>query len=279
MPQHCPYVGVTVAQFQGFMPSTLIRGLKLLGIDFVELNKSILPEIDRVADSLGSIITAFHLPLIAENGWDFSCLDYKNEIDSMIDTLQRYRDKLHLHHVVCHPPEPDKQSEKLRFSLEFLFENLQKLNIPVHLENVPALHPDEFLKIYWQAEQSLNTKLAGMCFDAPHYFVDGHDPVELFKTFRDITTSVHLSDCHEAEDVHLPFNCGGSLPVNEFLSTLRESGFCGFITLEIKPHSLKELDAYIDSYMTTLQHMNYKKYLKTKLRLFALRPLINRFAA
>lgn len=279
MPQHFPRVGVTVAQFQGFMPSTLLRGLKLLGIDFVELNKSIMPEIDRVVDSLGSMITAYHLPLIGENGWDFSCLDYKNEIDNMIATLQRYREKLRLQHVVCHPAESDKKSDAPRSSLEFLFENLQKLNIPIHLENVPALHPDEFLKVYWQAERYLGAKLAGMCFDAPHYFIDGHDPVELFKSFRDIASSVHLSDCLEAEDVHLPFDCGGFLPVHEFLSALRDTGFCGFITLEIKPHSLKELDAYIDSYMTTLQYMNYKKYLKTKLRLFALRPLINKFAA
>lgn len=274
-----PFVGVTVSQYEGFMPSTLIRGLKLLGMDFVELNKSIFPEIDRVTHNLGSMVTAFHLPLVVEDGWDFSCLDYKKEINDMIDMLHAYRDKLHLRHVVCHPPEPEKGGSHLNSSPDFLFENLKKLDVPVQLENVPSCHPDTFLQLYWQAEKTLGPLLAGMCFDAPHYFVDGFDPVEQFKTFQDIVGCIHLSDCMEGKDEHIPFNSGGVLPVNDFLATVAGSTFRGTITLEIRPHSLKELDSYIESYMTTLQHFNYKKYLKTRLRLFALRPLINRFAA
>lgn len=261
------------------MPSTLIRGLKLLGMEFVELNKSIFPEIDRVVKNLGSMITAFHLPLVAEDGWDFSCLDYKNDINHMIDTLQRYRDDLHVQHVVCHPPEPNHADTALKSSIDFLFENLKKLGLPVMLENVPTFHPDDYLKTYWHAEKELGSLLAGMCFDAPHYFIDGHDPIEQYKTFQNIAGCIHLSDCLEGKDEHIPFKSGGVLPVNEFLSTVRNSNFSGTITLEIRPHSLKELDAYIESYMTTLQHVNYKKYLKTRLRLFALKPIINRFAA
>jgi len=279
MSQQGSYVGVTVSKFEGFMPSTLIKGLKLLGMDFIEINQSILPEIDRVTRNLGSMITAFHLPLVSEHGWDFSCLHYKKEINDMISILRRYREKLRIQHVVCHPPEPEKSDNKLDSSIDFLFENLLKLDIPVQLENVPSLHPDDFLKIYWQTEKVLGKLLAGMCFDAPHYFVDGYDPVCQFQTLLDIVGCIHLSDCLEGQDVHMPFKCGGTLPVNEFLSTVHESNFRGTITLEIKPHSLKELGAYIDSYMTTLQHVNYKKYLRTKLRIFALRPLINRFAA
>jgi sugar phosphate isomerase/epimerase len=273
------HVGVTVSQYEGFMPSSLIRGVKLLGMDFVELNKSIFPEMDRVVRNLGSMSTAFHLPLVVEDGWDFSCLDYKNEIDEMIDMLQTYRSKLHLRHVVCHPPEPEQGPTHLNSSLDFLFENLNKLGVPVQLENVPTWHPDDYLKLYWQAEKALGPLLAGMCFDAPHYFVDGFDPIEQYKTFQDIVGCIHLSDCVEGKDEHIPFKSGGALPVNEFLSTVAASNFSGTITLEIRPHSLKELDSYIESYMTTLQYVNYKKYLKTRLRLFALRPLINRFAA
>jgi sugar phosphate isomerase/epimerase len=279
MAYQVPYVGVTVSQFEGFMPSALIRGLKMLGMDFVELNKSIFPEIDRVVDNLGSMITAFHLPLVVENGWDFSCYDYIDDIDNMIGTLQKYRDKLRLQHVVCHPPEPESSSQPLNSSLDFLFENLQKLDIPVQLENVPNKHPDDFLKLYWQTEKALGPLLAGMCFDAPHYYVDGFDPLEQYRTFQDIVGCIHLSDCLEGQDVHLPFKSGGTLPVTDFLTAVQHSEFGGYITLEIKPHSLKELDAYIDSYVTTLKHVNYKKYLKTRLRLFALKPLINRFAA
>ncbi|MBN1464659.1 sugar phosphate isomerase/epimerase [candidate division KSB1 bacterium] len=279
MAQRIPYVGVTVAKFQNYMPSFLIKGLKLLGMDFIEINQSILPEIDRFANSLGSLITAFHLPLVSENGWDFSCLDYKVEIDDMIATLRHYKKKLRIQHVISHPPEPEKSANQVDSSFEFLFENLQKLGLPVYLENVTSLDPKAFLNIYWRSKRALGTLLAGMCFDAPHYFVDGHDPIAQYLTFRDLVGCVHLSDCLVGKDAHLPFNSGGALPINEFLATLRNNNFGGYITLELKPQSLNDLEAYIDSYMKTLQFLNYKKHLTTKLRILALRPLINRFAA
>ena len=89
-----PYIGVTVSKFQGFMPSTLISGLRLLGMEFIEVNNSIFPEIDNVVKSLGNMVTAFHLPLVVEDGWDFSSQDHQMQIDDTIYTLNRYKDKL-----------------------------------------------------------------------------------------------------------------------------------------------------------------------------------------
>ncbi len=279
MTQRAPYVGVTVSKFEGYMPSTLIRGLKLLGLDFIEVNMSLFPEIDQVAARLGNMITSFHLPLIGEEGWDLSCLDYKDEIEATINTLKAYKDKLHIQYVVCHPPEPGEASRPLNSSIEFLFENLKKLHMPVHLENVPSINPDEFLGIYWQAEKALGKQLSGICFDAPHFFITGHDPIEQYKTFNDSISSIHLSDCLPDKDEHIPFNSGGALPVHEFLQTVHDANFSNYIILEIRPQSLKELDSYINSYLTTLQYVNTKKYLTSKLRIMALRPLIKRFAA
>ncbi len=274
-----PYVGVTVSKFQGITPSEILRGLKLLGMEFIEINRGVFDEIDKFAENLGAMRTAFHLPLIAEDGWDFSCLDHKAEIEHTIDILNQYNEKLNIQHAVSHPPEPALVSSEKHCSTDFLYENLAKLNMPVYLENVPTIHPDDFLTLFWSSRQALNKQLAGMCFDAPHFFINGHDPIEMFKSFADHVGCIHLSDCLRDKDVHMPFNSGGELPVEEFLQTIESTRFSGYITLEIKPNSLKDIDTYIESYVTTLQHVNYKKYLKTKLRLFALRPILNRFAA
>lgn len=279
MAQPAPHVGVTVSKFEGAMPSSLIRGLKLLGMDFIELNMSIFPEIDKIAGSLGRIITAFHLPLVGEDGWDFSCSRFQGTIDKAIETLNSNKEKLHIHHVVCHPPEAEEAAQRVDSSLDTLFKNLAKLDLPVHLENVPSVTPERFGDIYNQAGSALGSKLAGICFDAPHFFIRGHNPLEQYQKLSDSIASIHLSDCLSDQDVHMPFNSGGSLPVQDFLQAVKTSAFHSFITLEIRPHSLKELDSYFNSYLLTLKFVNPPKYLASKFRIFALRPFIRRFAA
>jgi len=279
MARQAPHVGVTVSEFEGAMPSSIIRGLKLLGMDFVELNMSIFPEIDKVANNLGHIITAFHLPLIGEDGWDFSCADFQEEIDNAVATLNGAKSKLHIQHVVCHPPEAEEATQQVDSSLDTLFENLAKLDLPVHLENVPSVTPEQFGDIFERAKRALGSKLYGICFDAPHFFIRGHDPIKQFQKLNGSVSSIHLSDCLADQDVHIPFKSGGSFPVHDFLLAVNNSGFHSFITLEIRPHSLKELDSYINSYLTTLKYVNRKKYLASKFRIFAMRPLIKRFVA
>lgn len=274
-----PYIGVTVSKFQGFMPSTLISGLRLLGVEFVEINNSIFPEVDSVVKSLGNMVTAFHLPLVVEDGWDFSCHDHKMKIEDAIYTLNKYRDSLKIQHLVAHPPEPHAIHLKQNSSLDYLLENLSKLNLPVYLENVPQVTLENYLEIYKKAKERLGKQLAGMCFDAPHYFITGYDPIEQYVNFNQNIGCIHLSDCYRNSDLHIPFNSGGSLPVESFLKTVKENNFSGYLTLEIKPHSLRELNSYIESYLKTLQYLNYNKYLVSKLRVNTIKPIISKFAS
>lgn len=277
MMQQTAFVGVTVSPFEGFNPADLIRGLRLLGMDFVEINRSVFSEIDRVSENLKQMVTAFHLPLVFDDGWDFSSLAHQAEIDETIYMLNTTKEKLKIHHVVSHPPERAAMVHPEQSSLDFLLANLKRLNLPVYLENVPDVPAHDFERIFRAAHDSLGAQLEGMCFDAPHFYITGYDPLERFQHYRKKIGCIHLSDCSNNDDSHLPFNCGGTLPVIDFLQRVGSSKFSGYITLEIKPPSLDELDAYIESYLTTLQHVNYSKYLKTRLRLFALRPLLNRY--
>ncbi|RPH98443.1 MAG: sugar phosphate isomerase/epimerase [Calditrichaeota bacterium] len=272
-------VGVAVSPFEGFSPSELLRGLRLLGVEFVEINNAVLPEIDRVVENIGAMTTAFHLPLVCEDGWDFSCADHQSEINETIHTLNAYRKKLRISHVISHPPEAALLADPSVSSTASLLQNLKRLHLPVYFENVPAVNENEFERTVADAQSVLGKQFAGLCFDAPHYYITGKDPIEKFRLANSRVGCIHLSDCTADQDNHIPFNCGGTLPVDEFLRQVADSSFSGFITLEIKPEAMNQLDAYINSYLTTLQYVNYSKYLKTRLRLFALRPLINRFTA
>ena len=276
---HFPSVGVTVTKYEGVMPSSLIRRLRLIGMDFVEFNSSIFPEIDKVVENIGSLKTAFHLPIVTDEGWDFSCAKFQKDIDAATTLLNRYKEALNIQHLICHPPEAGANSQKLESSLGTLKENLSRLEIPIHLENVPSIGPAEFDQIYKELDDSLADKLLGICFDAPHFFIKGIDPISQFKKLNGRITSIHLSDCVDDRDEHIPFNSGGTLPVKDFLQAVRETNFNRFITLEIRPVSLDDIKSYINSYLTTLQYVNPKKYRTSRLRIFALRPLLKRFVA
>ena len=114
-----------------------------------------------------------------------------------------------------------------------------------------------------------------MCFDAPHFYITGHDPIEQYKKFSSQVGCVHLSDCHTNDDKHIPFNTGGTFPVDRFLNTLKNN-FSGYLTLEIKPESLLDLEAFIESYLKTLQFLQKGKSIRSRLRWFLLKPLIRR---
>jgi len=269
-------IGVTLDHFDGFTPSTLLGGLKILGIEFVEISHSIFNELEVFSEKLGSITTGFHLPIVHETGWDMSCTAHKNEINDLIDKLNQNKEKLNIHHVICHPPEKNKENNSIETSEKFLFDNLKRLDLPVYMENTPHYHPEKFIEFFSRAKKQLGDKIAGVCYDAPHFFISGYDPVEEYQKMTDKIGCIHLSDCEKNKDVHLPFD-SGILPVNKILKTIRHTKFKGFVTLEILPHSLKDLDAYINSYMKTLHYLNYKKYIYTKIRLIFLSPLIKKF--
>ena len=270
------YSGVTVDTFEGMPPSILLGGIKLLGLEFIEINKTVFTETDKFAAKLGKIKTGFHLPIISESGWDLSCPEHQPKIDRLITNLNINKERLNIQHVISHPYEPDHNVPKLQTSISFLVENLKRIELPIYLENTPCCSPDKFKEMYRDFGKELNGKLNGMCYDAPHLYITGYDLFDFYREMENEIGAIHLSDCEEKKDRHYTFGMG-HLPIPKILQMIKNSSFNGYITLEIKPHSLQEIDSYINSYLTTLKYMNYAKYLKTHIRMFFLRPLIQKF--
>ncbi len=270
------FTGVTVDTFDGFTPSFLIGGLKLLGLDFVEINKTVFQETELFASKIGKIQTGFHLPIISESGWDLSCPAFQKEIETLINNLNTWKDKLNIQHVVSHPIEYSKRHPNLETSKDFLIKNLEQIDLPVYIENTTIYSPETFQEFYIEMKSTLGKKVAGICFDAPHLFITGNDPVDFFNKMSDNIGTIHLSDCEKDKDRHLTFG-KGVLPIQNILKQINHSNFSGYITLEIQPHSIQNLDPYINSYLQTIKAVNYTKYLKTRLRMIFLQPLIKRF--
>ncbi|HQG46639.1 MAG TPA: TIM barrel protein, partial [bacterium] len=235
-----------------------------------------LDALEQVLSQLRTIRTAFHLPIIEEDGWDFSCRDRQKQIDATIALLQQHHHRLGLTQFIAHPPEPCPPAGDPGASLDTLFNNVARLPLPLYFENVAGQSPESLRDFLQLARARLGEHYAGMCYDAAHFQISGLDPVEQFLAFREEIGAVHLSDCVGREDSHLPFNSGGNLPILPLLRAMHRSGYDGSITLEIRPRPDGDLAAYIRSYLLLLQHFAPARYLGARLRFLAAASLIRK---
>ena len=269
-------VGLSVNFYGDLTPSKIIMGLRYLGVEFVEITRSVFSETEEVAKRLRGIRTAFHLPLVHEDGWDLSCSGFQKEIDETVSLINRHKKNLAIQHAIAHPPEAKASTLGHESSFDQLMSNLSRLELPVYLENIPTSDPELFLEQYHRARSRLGRQMAGICFDAAHYLLSNVNPVQQFNRLRENIGCIHLSDCDQREDKHLPFGQGGALPVADLFDALVKSRFLGYITLEMKPESPGEIDALLQSYLLTLRALRKDKFMRTKIRIALLRPFIKR---
>ncbi len=270
-----PVVGYTVQYFAGLSPSTIISALKMLGIRYFEVNRSIFQETGAVQKVLNHTTLSLHLPLIHDDGWDFSCSNRQQEIDDLIEKINQNRECLNLAFAITHPPEPELLSNPEQSSLETLSRNLARIQVPVLVENVSAQSPSEFDRVYRRLQNVGGT--IRRCFDAAHYWIQGENPVDRLHQDMPEIQLFHLSDCTKEADLHQPFGGDGDLPINQVLQAIKAHRYSGYITLEIKPGSLQDIKPYIESYLKVTRILNRKHYYSAQLRLLVFKLLFRWF--
>lgn len=261
-------IGLTIGEFADQKTGMLLKLAKEFGVCFVEFNRSVWEDLPAVAAHIDGLTSGYHLPLMGEDGFDFSCLDAADQISGMIEQLNQNWRRLHMRYCLSHPPEPELASRQpVRSSVDFMLENLARLEVPVLLENVAGWSERDFDQLYSLARDRLGDKLWGMCFDPAHAFLRADD---LFLRFRDIAGKVrcvHLSDCTHSEDAHLPFGSGGVLPIDRILKLICRLSWRGIVNLEVVPQSLTQVRPVVKSYLRVLRAFDKRKYLATLGRL------------
>jgi len=261
-------VGITVDKFRGIAPSALLSIIKKMGIEFIEITKSIFDELPAFLENLGTIQTGFHLPNLHDAEFDFSFQDREEEISRIIRLINQHHRELNIRYCLSHPPENKKSSLSDDQLIQYLLQNLKKLEVPIILENIQGWDQVRFEQFYARAGEILGEQLIGRCFDAPHYFIRGEDPVEYLREHNGKINFIHLSDCRRDYDAHLPFGLNGELPIDDILLTLKEQNFEGIINLELLPRSLADIKPLINSYLKVVRNFDRKKYLRVKFKLF-----------
>jgi sugar phosphate isomerase/epimerase len=269
-------IGITVDRFRGIAPSVLLTIIKKMGVEFVEITKSVFDDLPPFIDQLGTIQTGFHLPNLHDAEFDFSFQEREAEIQKLIQQINQYHHELNINYCLSHPPENRRSSLSENQLIDYLLNNLNKLEVPIILENIQTWDSSKFENFYNKASNILGKKLIGQCFDAPHHFLQGEDPVEFLNQCNGKINFIHLSDCRKDFDAHLPFGLAGELPIDDILEILKAQNFQGIINLELLPRNLKDIKPLIDSYLKVVRNFDRMKYFKSKFMLILNAPPLMR---
>ena len=259
-------IGLTISDFGGKKPGELMSLVRRFGVGFVEFNPTVFGDLGAVVDNMDGIAAGFHLPLVGEHGFDFSCLDAKDRIDDTIHLINHHRHELNLLYCVAHPPESPQENGAVEDSLEFLIENLERLEVPVILENVETWSDSDFDRLTEMSRRQLKKQILGLCFDPAHAYLRGENIFDRFSAIAPEVRCIHLSDCLKGKDAHLPLG-QGELPVAQFLQHVSKHRYDGVINLEVMPASMQTAEAVVRSYLQVLRVFKKAKYLATVTRI------------
>ncbi|MGH7491809.1 MAG: sugar phosphate isomerase/epimerase family protein [bacterium] len=260
-------IGLTISNFDGKRPGELVALVRKFGVRFVEFNPTVFGDLASVMRQINDDMSAgFHLPLLAEHGFDLTQREHKDKIDDLIYFINQHRHELNLLYCVAHPPEIGADGASNEEELEFLIENLKRLDVPVILENVETWSENDFDSLIEVIRNALKKQFIGQCFDPAHAFLRGEDIFARFSAIAPHVRCIHLSDCARGHDAHLPLG-QGELPVEKFLQHVANFSYDGIINLEVIPGSLREVGAVVKSYLQVLRVFKKGEYLATKTKL------------
>ncbi|HDQ00429.1 MAG TPA: sugar phosphate isomerase/epimerase, partial [bacterium] len=272
-----PQIGITIDHFKGIKPPQLLKIVNRLGLEFVEITESVFEDLTEMKKNLGNIQTGFHLPNLHDAGYDFSDRKHQPDIRRLIGLINTHHQQLNINYCLSHPPEGKHNKSDFESASHYLLENLQQLKPPVLIENVQNISESQFRQFYSLAREKMGEHLLGQCFDAAHYLLSGNDPLEFVNRADGEVKCFHLSDCKANLDAHLPFGRGGELPIEEILSAIKQTGFQGYINLELLPRSMQDVKPLIDSYLQVVRTFNCVKFITTKFRLIFYSSLIKKY--
>ena len=267
-------IGITVEPYKGISAHDLLKLVSKIGMNYIEINVTILPTLKECIHLLQDFRVGFHLPIVGLNDYDLANPEHQEQIDELIDVLNKNHDKMNIKYYIVHPPEPDPT-----INWDNLLENLNKIKGPIVIENIQVMSNELFVEFVNKAEKVLGDKYEGILYDGPHAYLRGGDWEYLLREKMDKISYIHLSDCRTYEtpnDTHYPFGYG-DLPLETIIGYLKKSNYSGPIILELlaAPDG-RVLDPIVESYLLITRKFDKLRYLSAKLRYLLFAPFIRR---
>lgn len=220
-------------------PRDILLLLKKSGVDGIELlitsntNDKDLGKISKMIKELNLNIFSIHQPL--STIFNISILEINN--------LCRIAKKMSAKIVVLHINVIGKQIFDKKYIIK-LKELEKDYNIKIGIENSPKSILTFFNRYYYQKEKFIkliNGNNLNITFDVTHLAQVGGNIVSFYQENKNRIVNIHLSDYKKnlknkillmGTDTHLPIG-KGTLPIKDFLQTLKKNNYNGVITMEI----------------------------------------------
>jgi sugar phosphate isomerase/epimerase len=151
-------------------------------------------------------------------------------------------EKLGAPHISTEPGGPldgisrEEGSSRFLDGLRAVEGRAREKGIRILIEPEPGLlveNSSEFLEIY----SKLDPAVFGLNFDIGHFFCVGEDPATLVLQLKDCAPHFHLEDIASSRKHHHLMLGEGAIDIPSVLDTLDNTGFSGYVTVELYTYS------------------------------------------
>lgn len=125
--------------------------------------------------------------------------------------------------------------EVYREAVEEIGEHAEKKGVTALIEPEPDLlieKSDQFLSFM----EKIKSPGIGLNFDIGHFYCVGEDPAELVNTLAPYTRHYHLEDIASTRIHHHLIPGEGAIDFQSTLTAISDTGYTGFITIELYPY-------------------------------------------
>lgn len=252
--------GFSANAFRDYDPVETIEILADAGFDGVELlfdQPHLYPpetgedEVARVQDALDdndiavsncnafmlTAIEGFHHPSYIEPDAEYrqQRIDYTREALHLADAFD-------VEYISIEPGGPVPDGKSRRWGMETFAQSLheviptaENLEVDLLVEPEPDLlieTTDQFLDFL----DRIDSSAVGCNFDAGHLFCVGEDPAAAVATLGEYTEHYHLEDIPEDRSHEHTQLGDGAMDIDGFLTAVEDSGYDGFVTVELYPY-------------------------------------------
>jgi sugar phosphate isomerase/epimerase len=142
--------------------------------------------------------------------------------------------------------ERTRALDRFREGLEELYPDCRRTGARILIEPEPGLLI-ETSRQFLDFAQDLDAECVGLNFDIGHFFCVGEDPAELVLKLAQWTGHYHLEDIHENRFHYHLIPGRGAIDFPSVLDAIRESGYTGFVTVEVYPQADHPVEAARES--------------------------------
>jgi sugar phosphate isomerase/epimerase len=96
--------------------------------------------------------------------------------------------------------------------------------------------------------KELDPRVFGLNFDIGHFFCVGENPSDLVRSLKDITHHFHLEDIAATRKHHHLMLGHGAIDLPDVLKTIEETGYEGFVTVELYTYEQTAGDAALEAF-------------------------------